>query len=171
MRLKITLLSVFAFVSTTWAQRIPINWDGAKIQDYGDTKKNLPNFKNEGFSYNQNNIFIINNQKAGEKQFRVSNLIWEPVSAKDLYELNKDLIQDFDITDVSYYYSKGERYASVQVGLFKNVKGNILRISSFDISENNSSAPLIASKVGATQNPLSSGGFYKLKWINREFSK
>lgn len=106
MRLKITLLSVFAFVSTTWAQRIPINWDGAKIQDYGDTKKNLPNFKNEGFSYNQNNIFIINNQKAGEKQFSVSNLIWEPVSAKDLYELNKDLIQDFDIADVSYYYSK-----------------------------------------------------------------
>lgn len=163
MRLKITLLLVFTFVSTSWAQRVPINWDGAKIQDYGDTKKNLPNFKNEGFSYSQNNIFIFNKQKVGEKQLRVSNLIWESISLKDLFELDKDLIQDFDISNINYYYSKGERYASIQVGLFKNVKGKVLRLSSFDISESNSSAPLVASKVGTTQNPLSSGGFYKIK--------
>ncbi|HEX7869934.1 MAG TPA: hypothetical protein VF455_07450, partial [Chryseobacterium sp.] len=67
MRLKITLLSIFAFVSTAWAQRVSINWEGAKIQDYGDIKKNLPNFTNEGFSYNQDNIFIINKQKTGER--------------------------------------------------------------------------------------------------------
>lgn len=163
MRLKIALLLIIAFVSTSWAQRVPINWEGAKIQDYGDTKKNLPNFTNEGFSYSQNNIFIVNKQKAGEKQFRVSNLIWESVSAKDLFELNKDLIQDFDISDIDYYYLDGERYASVKIGLFKNNKGKILRLSSFDISESNSSAPLVASKVGTTQNPLSSGGFYKIK--------
>lgn len=164
MRLKLTLLFVFAFVSIAWAQRVSISWEGAKIQDYGDTKLNLPNFKNEGFSYSQNNIFIINQQKAGEKQLRVSNLIWETVSAKDLFDLDKNLIQDYDIADINYYYSEGERYASVHVGLFKKVKGRVQRLSSFDVTEvNNSLSNVVAAKVGTTQNPLSSGTFYKIK--------
>lgn len=164
MRLKLTLLFVFAFISISWAQRVSINWDGAKIQDYGDVKVNLPNFKNEGFSYSQNNIFIFNQQKAGEKQLRVSNLIWETVSNKDLFDLDKNLIQDYDIADINYYYSEGERYASVHVGLFKNVKGKVQRLSSFDVTEtNNLASNLSAAKVGTTQNPLSSGTFYKIK--------
>ncbi|UOE37326.1 type IX secretion system sortase PorU [Chryseobacterium oryzae] len=163
MRLKITLLFVFAFVSVAWAQRISIDWNGAKVHDFGDTKKNLPNFKNEGFSYSQNNIFIVNTQKVGEKQLRVANLNWEPVSARDLYDLDKNLIQDRDIAEINYYYSEGERFASVYVSLFKNVKGSILKLSSFDISENSSTPPSLASKVGSTQNPLSTGTFYKIK--------
>lgn len=163
MKLKIALLFVFAFVSIAWAQRVSISWDGAKIQDFGDTKRNLPNFKNEGFSFSQNNIFIINTQKVGDKQIRISNLVWEPVSVRDLYDLNKDLIQDRDITDINYYYSEGERYASIYVALFKNVKGNIQKLSSFDISENNSPVPSAASKVGSTQNPLATGTFYKIR--------
>ncbi|MCX8523986.1 type IX secretion system sortase PorU [Chryseobacterium formosus] len=163
MRLKITLLSIFAFVSTAWAQRVSINWEGAKIQDYGDIKKNLPNFTNEGFSYNQDNIFIVNKQKTGERQLQVSNLVWESISAKDLYELDPNFIQDRDISDIDYYYLDGQRYATVRVGLFKNIKGKIQRLSSFNVSESNAPMPMNASKVGTTQNPLSSGGFYKIK--------
>ncbi|MBW3522763.1 type IX secretion system sortase PorU [Chryseobacterium sp. NKUCC03_KSP] len=163
MRLKITLLLIFAFVSTTWAQRISINWAGAKIQDYGDTKINLPNFTNEGFSYNHNNIFIINTQKAGERQFQVSNLAWETVSKKDLYDLDPNFISESDLSDIDYYYLEGERYANVRVGLFKKTKGKVERLSSFSISESNTPMPMNASKVGTSQNPLSSGTFYKIK--------
>lgn len=163
MRLKTTLFFLFAFISTTWAQKISIQWDGAKIEDFGDIKKNLPNFKNEGFSFSQNNIFILNRQKIGENQLRVSNLVWENVSNKDLYDLSKDLLPDHDIAGINYYYSEGERIASVNVGLFKNVKGRIQRLSSFELLPLNSSINLNAKKVGTTANPLATGGFYKIK--------
>ncbi|OBW42779.1 hypothetical protein AB670_00863 [Chryseobacterium sp. MOF25P] len=163
MRLKITLLLIFSFVSITWAQRISINWNGAKIQDYGDTKINLPSFTNEGFSYTQNNIFIINSQKAGERQLQVSNFVWEAVSKKDLYDLDPNFIHESNMSDIDYYYIEGERHASVRVGLFKKTKGKVERLSSFSISESNAPMPMNASKVGTNQNPLSSGAFYKIK--------
>lgn len=163
MRLKITLLLILSFVSITWAQRISINWNGAKIQDYGDTKINLPSFTNEGFSYTQNNIFIINSQKAGERQLQVSNFVWEAVSKKDLYELDPNFIHESNMSDIDYYYIEGERHASVRVGLFKKTKGKVERLSSFSISESNAPMPMNASKVGTNQNPLSSGAFYKIK--------
>lgn len=163
MRLKITLLFLFAFVSTIWAQRTSIQWEGSKTEDFGDTKRILPNFKNEGFSYSQNNIFIVNKQKIGENQLKVSNLVWEAVSGKDLYEISKELLPDYDIADINYYYLEGQKYANISVALFKNMKGKVLRLSSFDVSESNSSANFNVSKVGTTTNPLSSGGFYKIR--------
>jgi len=163
MRLKTTLLFLFAFVSTVWAQRITIEWDGAKIEDFGDTKRNLPNFKNEGFSYGQNNLFILRKEKIGEGQIQISNLVWESVSNKDLFDLDKNLLPDYDITDVNYYYLEGERIANTSVGLFKNIKGRVLRLSSFELSPSNTSANFNALKVGTTVNPLATGGFYKIK--------
>ncbi|KMQ68677.1 hypothetical protein ACM39_05115 [Chryseobacterium sp. FH2] len=165
MRKKFTLLLLSAFASMLWSQRINIEWNGSKIQDFGETKLNLPSFKNEGFSYSQNNVFIITGQKIGEKQLKISNLAWENVSNGELYELNKQLIPDYEVKDITYYYSEGERYASINVSAFKNVKGRIQRLSSFEISEG---APAIsnsinAGKVGSTVNPLSSGNFYKIK--------
>ncbi|KNB61411.1 type IX secretion system sortase PorU [Chryseobacterium sp. Hurlbut01] len=163
MRLKTTLLFLFAFVSTVWAQRITIEWDGAKTEDFGDIKRTLPNFKNKGFSYGQNNVFILNKEKIGEGQIKISNLVWESVSNKDLFDLNKDLLPDYDITDVNYYYLEGERIANTSVGLFKKEKGRILRLSSFELSPSNIPANFNAQKVGTTVNPLATGGFYKIK--------
>jgi uncharacterized protein YjhX (UPF0386 family) len=37
--------------------------------------------------------------------------------------LDKGIIPDRDIAEVNYYTLDGERYASISVGLFKNVKG------------------------------------------------
>ncbi|MDN5481170.1 MAG: type IX secretion system sortase PorU, partial [Chryseobacterium sp.] len=166
MKQKITFLLLFSFVSTLWAQRKAIEWEGSKIQDFGDTKLNLPNFKNEGFSFSQNNVFIITKQKIGEKQLKVSDLSWESVSNRDLYDLDKGRLPDYDVADIAYYTIEGERYASISVSLFKNVKGRVQRLSSFTISE--TSAPNNfrsgnANKVGSTANPLSAGGFYKIK--------
>lgn len=164
MKQKITLLLLIAFVSILWGQKTTIEWDGSKIQDFGDTKLNLPNFKNEGFSFSQNNIFIITKQKIGEKQLKVSNLSWEGVSNKDLFELTKDRLPDYDVADITYYYFEGERYASISVALFKNTKGRIQRLSSFDVTETSASNMMgNANKVGATTNPLSAGNFYKIK--------
>ncbi|NMR34479.1 type IX secretion system sortase PorU [Chryseobacterium aquaticum] len=163
MRLKTTLLFLFAFVSTVWAQRITIVWDGAKTEDFGDIKRTLPNFKNKGFSYGQNNVFILNKEKIGEGQIKISNLVWESVSNKDLFDLNKDLLPDYDITDVNYYYLEGERIANTSVGLFKKEKGRILRLSSFELSPSNIPANFNAQKVGTTVNPLATGAFYKIK--------
>ncbi|ANF51855.1 hypothetical protein A0O34_15645 [Chryseobacterium glaciei] len=164
MKQKITLLFLLSFVSAIWAQKTAIDWDGAKIQDFGETKLNLPNFKNEGFSYGQNNVFITTKQKIGEKQLKISNLVWEGISNRELFELNKDLLPNYEVTDITYYNLEGERYATLNVSLFKNVKGRVQRLSSFDVSETSLSNNFgNAAKVGTTNNPLSTGGFYKIK--------
>jgi predicted small secreted protein len=49
MKRKITLLSLIAFASTLYAQRNTIEWNGSKIQDFGDTKINLPILKMKVF--------------------------------------------------------------------------------------------------------------------------
>lgn len=165
MRRKITLLSLIVFASTLCAQRNTIEWNGSKIQDFGDTKLNLPNFKNEGFSFSQNNVFIVTKQKVGEKQLKISDLAWESVSNQDLFELNKGALPEYDIADISYYMLDGERYASISVALFKNIKGRIQRLSSFNVSESSASLKIAGgvNKVGTMGNPLSSGNFYKIK--------
>ncbi|AZA90370.1 Uncharacterised protein [Chryseobacterium nakagawai] len=165
MKRKVTLLSLIAFASTLYAQRNTIEWNGSKIQDFGDIKLNLPNFKNEGFSFNQNNVFIVTKQKIGEKELKVSDLAWDGVSNQDLFELDKGGLPERDIAEVTYYTLDGERYASISVGLFKKTKGGIQRLSSFNVSE--ASTPIntfgSVNKIGTTGNPLASGNFYKIK--------
>ncbi|PWN70659.1 hypothetical protein C1631_011935 [Chryseobacterium phosphatilyticum] len=165
MRRKITLLSLIALTSTLYAQRNTIEWNGSKIQDFGEIKLNLPNFKNEGFSFSQNNVFIATKQKIGEKQLKISDLVWESVSNQDLFELNRNSLPDYDIADVSYYTLEGDRYANINVALFKNVKGRILRLSSFNVSESSASLNTAGgvNKIGTQGNPLTSGNFYKIK--------
>ncbi len=80
-----------------------------------------------------------------------------------MFDLNRDLLPDYDITDVNYYYVEGERIANTSVGLFKKEKGRILRLSSFELSPSNIPANFNAQKVGTTVNPLATGGFYKIK--------
>ena len=155
MKLKITLLSFFIFSASLFSQRITIEWDGAKIQDYGETKINLPSFKNDGFSYRQSNIFIQTKQRVGEKEVKVNNLSWQPVGIKELYELNANNLSDKDVADVSYYTSEGVEYASIAVGLFKNMNGKIFRLASYDIIESGTRTQGSAMKVGSTVNPLS----------------
>lgn len=165
MKRKITLLSLIAFASTLYAQRNTIEWNGSKIQDFGDTKLNLPNFKNDGFSFNQNNVFIVTKQKIGEKELKISDLAWDGVSNQELYELDKGGLPDRDIAEVTYYTLDGERYASISIGLFKNINGRVQRLSSFNVSEASTSINTFGgtNKIGTTDNPLASGNFYKIK--------
>lgn len=163
MRLKFILLSIFSLTITIKAQRVAIEWNGSKTESFGDVKKVLPSFKNEGFSFSHNNIFIHDKIKTGANKIRISNLQWENVSPKDLFELTPMQIPDYEIADVVYYTLEGERYAGYNISLFKRINGSVQRLSSFQISEDNSSTNLVTAKVGSTTNPLSTGTFYKIK--------
>lgn len=165
MKHKLTLFLFFVFTATFFSQRISIEWNGSKVQDYGETKINLPFFKNEGFSYSQNTIFYQNKNAIGEKELKFSNLSWETVSKNELFDITVNNIPDYDVTDISYYNFEGTNYANFRVGLFKKSGNKILRLSSFTLTE---STPLdfpnpSMFKTGSTVNPLSSGGFYKIK--------
>lgn len=163
MRLKTAIFFLFTSVSTLYAQKTRIEWEGSKIENFGENKKTLPKFRNEGFSYAQNNIFIQNKQRVGDKQIKITNLVWEAISNKELYDINQSLLPDYEIADVNYYTVEGERYADVSVSLFKNEKGKVLRLISYDVTETNTPSSIFAKKVGTTTNPLSSGTFYKIK--------
>ncbi|KQT21469.1 hypothetical protein ASG31_16470 [Chryseobacterium sp. Leaf404] len=163
MRLKIIFISLFSIVTTLQAQRVSIEWNGSKTEDFGVIKKVLPAFKNEGFSFSQNNIFIHNKLQTGANRLKITDLQWENVSSKDLFDLNVWQLPEREIKDIVYIDIEGERFASYNVSLFKRVNGNVQRLSSFQISDDGNSPLPSTAKVGTTVNPLSSGGFYKIK--------
>ena len=163
MRLKIIFISLFSFATTLQAQRVAIEWNGSKTEDFGSVKKVLPAFKNEGFAFTQNNIFIHNKIQTGTNRLKISNLQWENVSYKDLFELNASQLPEYEIKDITYVDVEGERYASYNVSLFKRVNGAVQRLSSFQITDDGASQNTNTAKVGTTVNPLSAGGFYKIR--------
>lgn len=163
MRLKCTVIFLFAFVSALWSQTVPLQWDGAKIHDYGNYQYNLPYFKNDALSFSQQTIFISRSQKTGEKNKKITNLIWENISTKELYDLPKDLLPQREISGLEYYTFEGERYVNAQVSAFRLSKGQIQRLVSFELADDSTPLPATFSKVGTTVNPLSSGQFYKIK--------
>lgn len=159
-------LSIFLFILFTlpfYAQKITVNWEAGKIRDFGENNKVLlPSFTNEGFSFDQNNIFIRVNQDAGERDLDITNFVWQNVAASELYSLNQYILPQDNIASVSYYINKGVRKASTYVALFKNENGVIKRLSSFDIVAGSQALPN-TSKIGTSVNPLSTGTFYKIK--------
>ncbi|MBW8361376.1 MAG: type IX secretion system sortase PorU [Kaistella sp.] len=165
MKTKFTVIFFFLVISLVNAQRIDLQWEGSKTRNFGEIKMNLPSFKNEGFSFDQNNIFIQIKQKTEKKDLGIINLQWVGVSDKELFDLNKHSLIDFDQASVSYSSGESGNSANISVALFKLEKGRVLRLSSFEISSGSTRKSLSASaaKIGTTVNPLSSGNFYKIK--------
>ena len=85
-----TFLFLIIFNSFYFSQRINIQWDGSKVHDFGIVEMNLPHFSNEGFSFDQNNIFINIKQNVREKNLKIENIEWETVLVKDLYDLTSN---------------------------------------------------------------------------------
>ena len=92
-----TFLFIFVFNCFYFSQRINIQWDGSKVHDFGIQKMNLPHFTNEGFSFDQNNIFINIKQNVREKNLKIENIQWETVAEKDLYELTVSNLTEKEI--------------------------------------------------------------------------
>ncbi|RST29162.1 type IX secretion system sortase PorU [Chryseobacterium lacus] len=162
MRRYLFILFLFQSIALLFSQKITIQWEGAKINDFGHVKINLPSFRNNGFSFDQNNIFIHTKQNIREKDIKITNLQWENVAERELYDLDRNNLPEFETTDVSYVNGENGRTALVSVGLFKKIDGKILRLSSFEMTETEKGGSMLQ-KIGSTDNPLASGNFYKIK--------
>ncbi|MFC6269042.1 type IX secretion system sortase PorU [Frigoriflavimonas asaccharolytica] len=157
-----TFLFLLVFNSFYFSQRVNIQWDGSQIHDFGVAKMNLPHFTNEGFSFDQNNIFINIKQNVPEKNLKIDNIQWDNITGKDLYDLVPNDIADHEISGISYYNGENGSIASINLALFRSFNNQLQRVSSFNLSSGNST-PRQIQKVGTTNNPLSSGDFYKIK--------
>lgn len=161
---SLTFLFLIIFNSLFFSQRINIQWDGAKIQDFGVVKMNLPHFQNDGFSFDQNNIFINIKQKVQQNNLKIENIQWENIAEKDLYDLDKANLTENEISGISYFKDENGEAASISLSLFRYRNNILQRVESFTLSSTASDLPKSGSaKVGTTINPLSSGDFYKIK--------
>ena len=77
-----SILLLIASLAHLEAQKIDIQWEAPKEYDLGDQKLLLPHFKNDGFSFSQNNIFIEIKQKSNGKQFKIDQDVWQKVPDK-----------------------------------------------------------------------------------------
>ena len=160
---SLTFLFLLVFNSFYFSQRINIQWEGSKNHDFGIQQMNLPHFTNEGFSFDQNNIFININQNVREKNLKIENIQWENIAAKDLYDLTANNISENEISGISYFNGEEGVTASINLALFRNSNSQIQRVAAFTISNSNANVATGVQKVGTTINPLSSGDFYKIK--------
>ncbi len=163
--LLITLFSISIF-----SQNISVSWEGSETIDYGFEKKTYPKFNHPGYEADGNNVYINIKGKADHKKISVSNLQWEKISRKDLFDLNELQIPDTDQFGTNTYFNENEQaqYYNTRISALKYEKNNIYRLKSFTILSNNSDATARAASTSrmaniTTENPLKSGTFYKIK--------
>ncbi|PIE50360.1 MAG: hypothetical protein CSA38_03970 [Flavobacteriales bacterium] len=149
-----------------YGQKINIDWNGYQIYDFGITQKKLPKFKTNlssaRSSYDRNNLFINIKHQTNTQNLKITNLIWETVAAKNLYDLSPELISTDEIKSISYPNRSTD--ANISLNLFKRENRTIKRLVSFNIVKDNSKKlRQQLTFVGTTDNPLSNGNFYKIK--------
>ena len=162
MKLKISFLFVILLSFSSFSQTVSINWEGSKIQDFGDIKLNLPSFTNKGFSFDQNNIFLQTKQNVAENDIEIKNMQWESVSERELFDLDKNNIATHEIKGITYSHTKEGRVANISIALFRKENNSILRLKSFEVAETRNT-DVFSKKAGSSINPLTSGNFYKIK--------
>ncbi len=169
MKRHFTILFWLISINLLWSQKILLQWEGSTVLDFGlDNKITVPFFKNSGFSFDQNSIFINAKQKINEKNLVIRNFVWKNIQRKDLYDLDINLLPQNESSGISYYFNDKENaeYAQIRIATIISDHGVAKRLVSFDVVE--SAAELVKNsqsveKVGTTVNPLSSGNFYKIK--------
>ncbi|MBS1550094.1 MAG: type IX secretion system sortase PorU [Bacteroidetes bacterium] len=167
MKLNFFVLASLLSSSFVFSQKYTIQWEGSKVQQFNETKFNLPSVKNYDFSYDQNNIIIHTKQKIGEKQLKIVNVVWENVNSRDVFDLNPYAFPSNEIVDINYIYNKEEQsnLALVHINGFRMYNGKVQRLASFELQP---STQLIygnnaTQKIGTTNNPLANGQFFKIK--------
>lgn len=163
-----TIFSLFFMIGSASAQSYKIEWSGTEVIDYGTSQVTIPAIKNEGLAYEEGSLFIRVNEKSANTGRTVSNLIWEKVSAKDLYDLNPNNIPGTEKAETGTFANPytGEQHGLIRVSLLKNESGNLFRLVSFDVNsvaKNPQGRAPGNNLVGSTENPLKSGNFYKIK--------
>ncbi len=166
--MRIFLISLFIFItSSVFGQTINLQWEGTQTVDFGRYKLTIPSFSNKGFSYERGSIFYRGTEKFTGESKRITNLQWEKISQKDIYDLDLSSISDREILEVNNYRDpyNGIQTTNYLVATLKQEKGVLYRLSSFTIENSNTSS--LSSRaipiLGTTDNPLKSGTFYKIK--------
>lgn len=168
MKSILTLVLFNLFISLTTAQTIKIQWEGNKVIDYGSYQITVPTFKNEGFSYEDGSVYYRSAIKFTGSNQTVSNMVWEKISQKELFDVSTYSIPNKERNEISNYtnpYTK-EITSNVKVSALKFEKDGIYRLSSFHIISSSNVLPnakSVTGKIGTTENPLKSGNFYKIK--------
>ncbi|MCQ4034395.1 type IX secretion system sortase PorU [Kaistella montana] len=163
-----TFVFIIFLICLTTAQTVKIQWQGSKKIDYGSYQLTVPYFQDDAFSYENGNVYYSNKGKFSGKNQTVTNLVWEKVSQKELFDLSIYNISNTDQAGISNYtnpYTQ-EITSNVKVAALKSEKGNIYRLTSFTIANSTEStqpSSMLSGKIGTTDNPLKSGNFYKIK--------
>ena len=168
MKQLFTFIALSLFLSLFNAQTIAIQWDGTKVMDYGTEKITLPFFKNEGFTYEEGTVYFYYSQEFKGQDQKVTNLVWEKVNQKDLFDISLYSIPKEEVTGISVYTNPytAEQKSSARISCLKIEKDTVFRLVSFSIINSGKSASPIFSltgKVGSTDNPLKEGTFFKIK--------
>ncbi|WHF51738.1 type IX secretion system sortase PorU [Chryseobacterium gotjawalense] len=167
MKRNLTLFLVFLFSSFSFSQTTKINWEGSTVIDYGSSKVTVPFFKNESFVYEDGGVYLRMVEKYGGTDRKVTNLVWEKISAKELFDINDYNLPTEDQSEVSDYtnpYTQ-EKSNNIRVAALKFEKGTIYRLTSFTMINVEKKVQNLntASKIGTVENPLKQGNFYKIK--------
>ena len=167
MKQNLTFFLILLFGTFSYSQSIKIDWEESTVIDYGSSKVTVPFFKNDSFAYEEGGVSLRMVEKYAGFNRTVSNLVWEKIAPKELFDLNDYRLPTEDQSEVSYYtnpYTQ-EKTTNIRVSTLKFEKGSIYRLNSFTIindqkAEENRNW---SNKIGTTENPLKQGNFYKIK--------
>ena len=167
MKRILTLLTLSIFSTFYFSQSIKINWEGSTVIDYGSSKVTVPFFKNESFVYEDGGVYLRMVEKQSGTDRKVSNLVWEKITSKELFDIQNYTLPSEDQSETSNYtnpYTQ-EKTTNIRLAALKFEKGTIYRLSSFSIinAEKSDENKNWNSKIGTTDNPLKQGSFYKIK--------
>ncbi len=167
MKGKFILLVLYLFSSQLISQIIKVDWAGSTVIDYGTSQIKLPFFKNENFAYEDGSVYIRLTKKYTGTDQSVTNLVWEPITSKELFDLNDYNLVVEDQVELNYYtdpYTR-EKTTNVRVAALKSENGKSFRLASFALInfDKTIANKNFKSAIGTTENPLKSGTFYKIK--------
>ncbi len=168
--MKRTFLLLFfsTFLPFFSAQNVTLQWEGTKVIDYGTSKIIAPLFAGSGYSYENGSVFYRQSENASGAALQITNLVWEKITSKEIFDLSIYNIPTEDQTSTGEATNPytGERFSTIVVAALKRKDNQLFRLASFTIAKGSAVAKsLLAAepKVGTTDNPLKTGTFYKIK--------
>jgi hypothetical protein len=92
MKRILTLLLINIFIISAYSQNVKIEWEGSRIMDFGSYSVTVPSFKNDGFVYEEGSVFYRSTSKYSGADQQISNIVWEKISPKELFEISSNRI-------------------------------------------------------------------------------
>ena len=167
MKRILTFVLITLFFSLSFSQTVKLQWEGHKVIDFGSYQVTVPTFKNNGFAFEESSVYFRTAAKYSGSGQKVTDMVWEKISAKELFDISISSIPTEEKTEISPYtnpYTK-EQTTNIRVSALKFEKENIYRLTSFTLVSSGATemVPAITGKTGTTENPLKSGNFYKIR--------